>query len=207
MTQNINQLLDRAKEYDVAGKAIPINADECSKMCLLIKELSAELEKLQSPVVGNDVQAALKSVDFLKCSEHLFKEARSQRDYHYDIIERVLAQQQPDDETYQKLVHTQSDLEHSRTFAKDLSRQLDELKRECAEAKIELVRIRKQQPDADLLEALKKLTKNVEDVARESFATGERHFKYDFAINDPDGFEAWDAACTAIANAEKKGGE
>lgn len=60
----------------------------------------------------------------------------------------IASQKQLDDneETYQKLIHTQSDLEHSRAFAKDLSRQLDDAKRELSEVKLQLSRIKKNEP-------------------------------------------------------------
>jgi len=54
-------------------------------------------------------------------------------------------QEPADDEDYQKLIHTQSDLEHSRAFAKDLSCQIDKLKRELSETKLLLARFKKQE--------------------------------------------------------------
>lgn len=119
----------------------------------------ADEEKMTN---NNDIQAALdgllaKNKPLSDCLDELkWENYRGYKRAIGDVC--ALAQQQPDDETYQKLVHTQSDLEHSRTFAKDLSRQLDELKRECAAVKIELARIRKQQPvNAELLQLLREV--------------------------------------------------
>lgn len=56
--------------------------------------------------------------------------------------------------------------------------------------------------EAKLLEALKNLAKNVEDVAKDSFATCDGDFHTDFRREDPDGYFAWADAMQAIAEAE-----
>lgn len=57
-----------------------------------------------------------------------------------------------------------------------------------------------------VLEASEKLAKNVEEIARDSFATGDgSNFEEDFKDQDPEGYEIWKATVKAISAARGGG--
>jgi len=58
------------------------------------------------------------------------------------IVRAAIQSPHPDD---QELINTKSNLEHSMAFARDLSRQIDAMKQELAQTKLELARSQKQQ--------------------------------------------------------------
>ena len=65
-------------------------------------------------------------------------------DYKQDVQTIIYALQSPHPDD-QELINTKSNLEHSMAFARDLSRQIDAMKQELAQTKLELARSRKQQ--------------------------------------------------------------
>ena len=64
-------------------------------------------------------------------------------DYKQDVQTIIYALQSPHPDD-QELINTKSNLEHSMAFARDLSHQIDAMKQELAQTKLELARSRKQ---------------------------------------------------------------
>lgn len=102
-----------------------------------ISETQRESEIKKTAI--SETQAAL---DALNEADECFQpETLEELQKHFPVLRAALKSLDPDD---QELINTKSKLEHSMAFARDLSRQIDAMKQELAQTKLELARSRKQ---------------------------------------------------------------